>query len=784
MKFLILILLLILTLNALPGYSEVDPLRKHVISGKITDKTDGESLAGATVYITELKTGTVTDTYGRFSITLPGGRYRLSVSYIGYAKETREINLDQDIRLKLELAPEQRELQEVVVRSVKGDQNVVKPEMSVFRMDIKTIQKIPALMGEVDVIKAIQLLPGVQSVSEGSSGYSVRGGAPDQNLILLDEATVYNASHLMGFFSVFNNDAVKDVKLFKGDIPANYGGRLSSVLDVRMEEGNAKGFEVNGGIGIIASRLTLEGPLLKDKCSFILSGRRTYADVFLPLSSNQELQNNQLYFYDLNAKVNYIVNDRNQVFLSGYFGRDVFSSQFANMRWGNGTGTLRWNHVFTKKLFFNLTALYSDYQYLLGMPNGTVNSFEWRANLRDVGMKGDLSWYLNPKNTLRFGGNVTCHMISPGTASGIGAEISSPGVKVPENYSLESGIYAVNEQKIGSHFIAKYGLRLSLFQNIGPGTVYHYSPGHITIDSTYYKSGSVYNTFAGLEPRIGLLYEFDRKSSVKVSYARTFQYLQLAQNSSAGTPLDIWFPASPNIRPQISDQVALGYFRNFRRNTIETSVEVYYKSMQHVIDFRNFAQLLLVDTLEGQVRTGSGYAYGIEFLARLNEKIVSGWVSYTYSRSFREIPEIEADPYPAPYDKPHNVSVVVNVQVAKRWSLSANWVYSTGAPVTLPTGRATVSGKVIPIYSDRNAYRYPDYHRLDMSVTFSSKPKPQRKFSWDLNFSVYNVYNRHNTWSINFVQDKADPNITYAQKTYLFGIIPSVTFNFHFRQYE
>ncbi len=780
MKLLSVFPLVFFLLMAFTGSALPENLKKYTISGKVTDNNDGESLVGATVFIKELKTGTTTDQYGRFSLTLPEGRYTIGFTFIGYTPVNMEIVLDKDISLKMELATQEKELQEVEVKSEKSDQNVVKPEMSVFKMDIRTIQKIPALMGEVDVIKAIQMLPGVQSVSEGSTGYSVRGGAPDQNLILLDDATVYNASHLMGFFSVFNNDAVKDVKLYKGDIPANYGGRLASVLDVRMDEGDSKGFQVNGGIGIIASRLTVEGPIKKERCSFIVSGRRTYADLFLPLSSNKALQNNRLYFYDINAKINYVINDNNQIFLSGYFGRDVFSNQFAKMSWGNGTGTFRWNHVFSKKLFFNFTTLYSDYRYLLGTPEGASNSFEWNANLRDIAIKGDLSWYLNTNSTLRFGGAATYHMIDPGTANGIGSETVFTSIQVPKNYSLESGIYITNEQKIGPHFVAKYGLRLSLFQSIGPGTVYHYTPTYVVIDSSVYKSGIIYNTYGGIEPRIGLLYDFNQKSSVKASYARTYQYLQLAQNSSAGTPLDIWFPASPNIKPQINDQLAVGYFRNFRHNTIETSVEVYYKWMQNVIDFKNFAQLLLNDTLEGQVRTGRGYSYGIEFLVRLNEKIVSGWVSYTYSRSFRLIPDIQLNPYPAPYDKPNNISIVLNFQVAKRWNISANWVYATGAPVTFPTGRATIAGKVIPIYSQRNEYRYQDYNRLDLAVTFSSKQKPHRRFSWDLNFSVYNAYDRHNTWSVNFVQDNVDPNVTYAEKVYLFGIIPSVTFNFHF----
>lgn len=755
--------------------------KHYTISGKITETASGEALVGATVFVTELKTGAVSDIYGNYSITLTEGSYTLRFSYIGFETVEKKIDLRADLTLSQELQPHQHTLNEVEITSEKDDINVKKPEMSTFRMDIKTIQRIPALMGEVDIIKAIQLLPGVQSVGEGSSGFSVRGGAPDQNLILLDEATVYNASHLMGFFSVFNNDAVKDVKLYKGDIPANYGGRLSSVLDVRMNEGNSKKYEINGGIGIIASRLTFEGPIIKDRASFILSGRRTYADLFLPLSSNKALQNNRLYFYDFNAKINYRIDDNNQVFLSGYFGRDVFKNAFAGMRWGNETGTFRWNHLFSKQLFSNFSLIYTNYRYYLGTPTGDNNSFEWISNLRDLGAKCDFSYYLNPKNTIRFGGTVTYHMLFPGLARGIGDETVFSEVKVPNNYAFETAVYASNEQKITDHFTVKYGLRFSMFQNIGPGTVYHYDSAYVATDSTVYKPGVLYNTYTGLEPRLGLLYEFNEKSSVKTSYARTFQYLQLAQNSTVGTPLDIWFPASPNVKPQIADQVALGYFRNFRRNTIETSVEVYYKWMQNVVDFKDYAQLLLNSKLEGEIRTGKAWSYGIEFLVRLNEERLNGWVSYTYSRTFRQIDEINGgEKYPAPYDKPNNISVVLNYTISKRFVVSANWIYATGSPVTFPTGRAEVGGKIIPIYSDRNAYRYPDYHRLDLSVTFYSKPKPGKKFNWDLNFSLYNAYDRHNTWSINFVQDSENPNVTYAEKVYLFGIVPSLTFNFHF----
>jgi hypothetical protein len=752
----------------------------YTISGKVSDSQNGETLIGATIYIAEKKTGTVTDIYGNFSISLLQGQYTVVISYIGYGTVKKLVTLDKNISLKIELSVKQENLKEVEITSERNDHNVARPEMSTFKLDTKTLQSIPALFGEVDIIKAIQMLPGVQSVSEGSSGFSVRGGAPDQNLILLDGATVYNASHLLGFFSVFNNDAIKDVKLYKGDIPAEYGGRLASVLDIHMDDGNSKKYEVNGGIGLISSRLTVEGPIVDDKCSFIISGRRTYADLFLPLSSNSALKNDKLYFYDLNAKINYKVGENDQIFLSGYFGRDVFSNQFAGLQWGNGTGTLRWNHLFTKKLFANFSIVYSDYRYLLNGGTSDVSGFQWKASLKDLGLNGDFSYFLNPDNTIKFGISSTYHMIAPGTAEGTGTSIVNE-VTVPNNYALETGLYADNEQKLGQHITIKYGLRFSMFQNVGPATVYHYNSDYVTIDSTVYKSGNFFHTYSGLEPRLGFLYEFNEKSSVKASYARTNQYLQLAQNSTVGTPMDIWFPASPNVKPQLCDQVALGYFRNLRHNTIETSVEGYYKWMQHVIDFKDNAVLLLNDTLEGQLRTGKAWSYGAEFLVRLTEKKLNGWVSYTYSRVFRQIALINnGNTYPASYDKPNNVAVVMNYRISKRIMISANWVYATGNPLTFPIGRAEIDGKIIPIYSARNAYRYQPYDRLDLSATLYSKPHPGKKFTWDLNASIYNVYDRHNTWAIEFEQDAVNPNVTDAEKIYLFGIIPSITFNFHF----
>ncbi|MFO7614456.1 MAG: TonB-dependent receptor [Bacteroidales bacterium] len=755
--------------------------RRFTVSGYIKDAATGEDLFGASIYITELNTGSVSNEYGFYSVSLNEGKYTLRFTYLGYEAQVHQVHANQDILLNIRMESASTALREVEITAERTDENVRAPEMSVVKMDVKAINRIPALMGEVDIIKAIQLLPGVQMVSEGSSGFSVRGGSPDQNLVLLDEATVYNASHFLGFFSVFNNDAIKDVRLHKGDLPAQYGGRLASVLDVRMKEGNQKKFSATGGIGLISSRLTLEGPIIKDQTAFIISGRRTYADLFLPLSKDENVQESKLYFYDFNAKVNHTFNERNRIYLSGYFGRDVFKNPFAYMKLGNSTGTARWNHLFSQRLFSNFTFVYSKYDYNLGTASeNDPNSFLWTSALQDYQVKGEFTWYINPENTLRFGLSSTYHIFDPGKAKGTGNESLFTEYALDRTYALESGIYVSNDQNLGSRVTLKYGLRFSLFQNVGPGTVYHYDEEYSVSDSTVYSPGDFYNTYYGLEPRLGITYLLNEVSSLKASYNHTYQYLQLAQNSTAGTPLDIWFSASPNVKPQAADQVAAGYFRNFRKNTIETSVEIYYKSMRNTIDFKDHAQLLLNKQLEGELRFGRSWAYGIEFMVRVPEGRLNGWVSYTYSRTFREIREINnGSKYPAPYDSPNDVSIVLNFDATKRISVSANWVYSTGKPVTFPTGRAVIDGAIVPIYSDRNAYRLRDYHRLDLSVTLHQKKKEQR-FNWDLVFSAYNAYNRHNAWAINFVQDQDNPYTTYAEMTYLFGIIPAITFNFRF----
>ncbi|MCU0371474.1 MAG: TonB-dependent receptor [Bacteroidales bacterium] len=782
MKILLLFFLALVPFTASFADGESDPsIKRYSVSGHVKDAETGEDLFGSSVLVVEMGTGTIANEYGFYSVSLPKGQYTLRFSYTGYESQVHKLTIEKDISLDISLKPLLEILDEIEIKAERSDANIKAPEMSVVKMDVKTINKIPALMGEVDIIKAIQLLPGVQSVSEGSSGFSVRGGSPDQNLVLLDEATVYNASHFLGFFSVFNNDAIKDVKLYKGDLPAQYGGRLASVLDVRMKDGNQKGFHGTGGIGLISSRLTLEGPVIKDNTSFIVSGRRTYADLFLFLSNDENARESKMYFYDFNAKLNHTFNENNRLYISGYFGKDIFKNPYAYMKLGNATATVRWNHLFSKKLFSNFTGLYTQYNYNLGTANeDDPNSFLWTSVLQDYQVKGDFTYYPSTNHTLRFGISSTLHLFDPGKARGTGDETIFTEYKLDRAYGLESGIYISDDQTIGSRLTLKYGLRFSLYQNIGPGTVFFYDENFEMSDSTDYLNGDFYNTYSGLEPRFGMVYILDEVSSVKASYTHSYQYLQLAQNSTAGTPLDIWFSASPNVKPQVADQVAAGYFRNFRKNTIETSVEVYYKNMRNSIDFKDHAELLLNKQLEGELRFGKSWAYGVELMIGMPQGRLNGWVSYTYSRAWREFADInDGKVYPAPYDSPHDVSIVLNFDATKRISFSTNWIYSTGKPVTFPTGRAIIDGAVVPIYSDRNAYRMMDYHRLDLSMTLHQKPNDKR-FKWDLVFSVYNAYNRHNTWAINFVQDESNPYETYAEQTYLFGIIPAVTFNFNF----
>jgi hypothetical protein len=757
------------------------PADRISVSGNIKDEANGEALIGVTVSIKELKRGTVTNNYGFYSVSVPKGEYTLEVTYVGYQTISKKISLNQPVKLDLELKTAANEMKEVVVSAQRKDANITLNRMSSQQVSIATIRKMPALMGEVDLLKAVQLLPGVVSAGEGTSSFSVRGGGIDQNLIVLDEATIYNASHMMGFFSVFNNDAIKNMTLYKGDIPAAYDGRLSSLLDIQMRDGNAKKFSGSGGIGLISSRLTLEGPIGSDKTSFIVSARRTYADLFLKLSSDKDINKNQLYFYDFNAKINHRIDDNNRIFLSGYLGQDKFKNTDAGFNFGNATLTARWNHLFSQKLFSNFSLNYSRYNYGLESSMGNESNFDWRYNMQDMSLKADFSSFITPENTMKFGYNATLHNMKPGTIKSTGGSTSYDDYVLPDINAFEHALYISDEYQVSKQLSVKGGLRLTAFSSIGSGTVYNYDQNYNAVDSTIYKSGQIIKTFYRLSPRVGISYLLDEKSSVKANYARTNQFLQMASNSTAGTPLDLWFTAGKNIQPQTCDQYAIGYFRNFMNNKLEASAELFYKDMQNTIDFRDHAQLLLNKKLDGELRFGNSKAYGAEFQIQKNEGKLTGWISYTYSRTERTIQGINNnETYLAPYDRPSTIYIVGNYELNERISFGANFIYATGQPVTYPIARMEVGNVILPVYSKRNEYRMPDYHRLDVSLTWKPKTKKKRSWSGEWNFSVYNVYGHKNAWAINFVDDQDTAYKTKAEMTYLFTFVPSITYNFKF----
>ncbi|MDR2497995.1 MAG: TonB-dependent receptor [Tannerellaceae bacterium] len=733
--------------------------KRFAISGNIRDAVDGEDMIGAAVTVKETRSGTVSNAYGFYSISLPAGKYVIVASYVGYSAKEIAVDLSADRRVNIDLQPNAQELAEVVVSGDGVNANVAKAEMSVAKLSSKAIKSVPALMGEVDVIKAIQLLPGVQSTSEGTSGFSVRGGGYDQNLILLDEAAVYSASHLMGFFSVFNNDAIKDVTLYKGDIPASNGGRLSSLLDIRTKDGNSQRWAATGGIGLISSRLTVEGPI-GPKVSAIVSGRRTYADMFLAFSNDERIKQSILYFYDMNAKINYRIDDNNRLFLAGYFGRDKFGISLAGMDFGNKTLTARWNHIFSPKLFSNFSIIGSMYDYYIKMELNEQLGQELKSGLDDYGFKADFAYTPNPSHHIKFGYHFAHHGFQPGEGGGTSEESIIGRIKFPNQYAMENILYLANESNVGERLKLKYGLRYTSFDNL--------------------QNGSVSNHRQQFEPRIGATYIFNDQHSIKSSYSRTVQFIQLASNSASGSILSLWFPSSEYVKPQKCDQFAFGYFRNIASNEYELSAEIYYKDMTDVVDFRDHAQLLLNEDLEEELLFGRGYSYGLELMLRKNSGKFNGWLSYTFAQGRRQIDGINGNRwYRSPYDKPHNVSVVGTFEASQRLSLSATWVYSSGSPVTYPTGRYQIENEYVPIYSGRNEYRYPDYHRLDLSATWKLS-SPGKRLKHELNFSLYNAYGRKNAWLVHFLPEPDRPNVMYAEKIYLFTFVPSITWNFNF----
>lgn len=753
------------------------------IKGIVKCSDSGEPLSGVTVFVDSLKAGTSTDEDGHYELALPAGSYSIRFSFIGYQTETKNVRLTQDTKeLNISLMIDNHMLDAVVVSSTKKDANVTDLKMSVQTIDMVRIRKIPSLMGEVDVIKSIQLLPGVHAASEGSSGFSVRGGSPDQNLILLDDVPVYNASHFLGFFSVFNNDVIKDATLYKGDIPAIYDSRLSSVLDIKTLDEIPYKFNMQGGIGILTSRLTLNMPFNKGKSALLLGGRITYGGV-LACNLIENLKGNSMYFYDFNAKIMHTFNDKNRLYVSTYIGDDILGmDSLMTMTYGNKNVTTRWNHVFNDNLTSNLSVFYTNYRYRIGVSMEPYD-FSITAGIEDVSAKYDFTYMMNENITTRFGASATFHQYGQGKLEDntgvIGMYMGVDPTNEVIRKALEYALYFSNDHKLGPLFSIRYGLRLSMFQNIGKETLFLFDDNYECYDQIEYAPGEIFNTDINLEPRIAAMYQIDEFSSIKASYLRTVQYAQVATNATGGIPFDLWFPTSPNIEPQKCDQYAIGYFRNFRNNEIETSVEFFYKDIHNVIDFTDDAFFIGNVYVDGEVRAGKGRAYGAEFLARKNFGKFSGWISYTYSRSKRTVEDINfGEEYVSPYDRPHNVSIVLNYELSKRFDVSATWVYNTGQPVTYPYGKYTVDGVTYSIYNgERNKSRYPDYHRLDLSATLKCKNR-HKNWRGEWNFSIYNAYGRKNTWAVIFLPD-GDNNIQ-TQQISLFSVIPSLSYNFKF----
>ncbi len=766
---------LLLILTGLFSYAQ----KNYTLSGYIKDQKTGEVLIGAIVIIKEMpETGAATNGYGFFSITVPEGEYFVSMKMVGYETKVEKISMKQDIKRDFILEEKNTTLSEFVVSDERTNSNITSTQMGMDKINIKDIQAIPVLFGEKDILKTIQLLPGIKPVGEGNAGFYVRGGAADQNLILLDEAVVYNASHLLGFFSVFNSDAIKDVTVYKGEMPAEYGGRLSSVLDIKMNDGNEKMLGVSGGIGLIDSRLNIEGPIVKDQGSFMISGRRTYADLFLKLSSDTNLRKAVLYFYDLNAKANYRLNENNRIYLSGYFGKDVLGfGQTFGTDWGNATGTLRWNHLFNNKLFSNTSLIYSNYNYAIQRGSGTTG-LNISSRIEDYNFKQDFEYFINSNNELKLGLNSIYHTIVPGIITSTDPTQTTT-ISFPFKYAMDNAIYITDNMKVSKRMSFNYGFRYTSFSPFGPGSFYTYDAIGNPVDSVTYNSVRWLHTYFNFEPRITTNFIINEKSSVKAAYGRNTQNMHLLSNTTSENPSDLWVPSSLNIKPEVSDQFSIGYFRNFKDNMYEFSAETYYKTMTNQIDYRDGAQIRLNQDVESQLLYGTGRAYGLELFLKKKYGRLNGWIGYTLSRSEKQINGINNDMwYPAKQDRTHDISVVGVYELNKKWTVSATWVYYTGNAVTFPSGKYEIMGRVINYYTERNGYRMPAYHRLDLGATMIAKKTAKFESSWT--FSIYNAYGRENAYSISFGPDPNDPNRTVATQTSLFRFVPSVTYNFKF----
>ncbi|WP_428831788.1 TonB-dependent receptor [Flavobacterium yafengii] len=771
--------------------------QKFTLSGTVSDAKSNETIIGVNVYFPELKTGTITNEYGFYSITIPKGNYTIQLSFVSFETIIENVNLDKNTKSNFKLFSNEEQLEEVVITTNRKATNIRKAEMSINKLSIATIKKMPVVLGEVDVLKSILLLPGVTNAGEGASGFNVRGGGADQNLILLDEATIFNSSHVFGFFSVFNPDAIKDLKLYKGGIPARYGGRASSVLDIYQKDGSSTGFHMTGGIGLISSRLLAEGPIVKDKGSFLIGGRASYAHLFLKLSEEQK--NNAAYFYDLNTKLSYKLNPNNNLFLSGYFGRDVFSldKSFTNT-YGNSTLNLRWNHLFNDKLFSNLSVIYSDYYFGLDLD---LVGFKWDSGIKNYNIKYDFKNYISDKFKLNFGANSIYYDFNPGTINPTNPNSGINSTQLDKKYAFEPAIYIDAEQEISKKVSLSYGLRYSLFYRLGKSTTNIYTNNEpvtfnqdaqiyekaTPIGTKFYDKNKVIQSYNYLEPRFSIAYELNKNQSIKASYNRMVQYLQLVSNTSSPTPLDVWMPSDNFIKPQIADQVALGYFKNFNDNEYSFEAETFYKKIQNRIDYIDGADLIANEAIEQVILNGQMRSYGLELMLRKNEGKLTGWISYTLSKSEQQTPGRNSSEiginngqwYNSAYDKLHNLAVTGAYSLNKKWSFGANFILQSGQPVTYPNGQYTYQDILVPSYGLRNENRLPVYHHLDISATLTPHNNDKRSWKSEWVFSIYNLYNRQNAASINFNQN-VDTGNNEAMRTSIFGIVPSVSYNFKF----
>lgn len=770
-KLLIFFLLLFTTIHS---YAQ----EKKSISGTLSEMSSGEGMIGVKVRVLNLQgVGSTSNEYGFYSITLEPGDYVLEYRFFGYETIIDSISLNEDLSINKELVEEAKQIERVVITSRKADENISRTQVGVDNLDMRQIAKVPVIFGEKDIIKTMQLRPGVKSGGDGSSGFFVRGGGSDQNLILLDEAPVYNASHLLGFFSTFNSDAIKNATIYKGTAPAQYGGRLSSVLDIRMNEGNSKKYQVSGGLGLISSRLNLEGPIVKDKGSFLISGRRTYADLFLKLSNDENLNSSSLYFYDLNVKLNYKISDKDRLYVSGYFGRDKLGVSGFGLTWGNVTGTLRWNRIINSKLFSNTSFIASNYIYQIAIESNGAE-FSINSDLQDYNLKQEFQYYPNSRNNIRFGFNTMHHSILPGQIEAEDGTGVNP-IMQRSKLSWENALYISNEFKATDRLSFIYGVRGTGFSLLGNGGEYYSFNQDGSLENTkVHEKNKFITSYFNLEPRLNASYVYSKSASVKGGYARNVQNVHLVANSTGDNPTDIWIPSSNNIKPELSDIVSLGWFKNFKKNKYEFSAETYYKISQRQIDYRDGANTLANNLLEGELLYGDGRAYGLElYLKKVSGKF-SGWISYTLSKTERQIDGINnSEWYNARQDRTHDLSLVGIYDITKKLSVSATFVYYTGNAITLPSGKYYVDNQVQWLYTERNGGRMPEYHRLDVGVTWIRKQTEKYESSW--NFSVFNAYGRENAYSLSFRENESKTGTEVVQ-TSLFKMIPSVTYNFKF----